>query len=304
MDAAYSGSTLIWCKHSDEYFTIEILTAGTLTLKFNTATTSSQNYITLDTEMSLNGGTWERVGDRTITVSAGDKIRLRGEEVTYQSDMVGRIKEPSGSTVSYKVYGNIMSLLDGDGFLYSQGFNGISNVFDALFFGSKGIVDASWLVLPEQTLSSRCYYQMFRKCSNLVSAPMYLPAVDLRVDVGAYQYAYMFSECSSLVNPPTILAQYGGIYSFEHMFSHCTSLTTSPDLQVRQSAQDCFDAMFDGCTALSLITCRMLNPDSTYNFKNWVRNVSPTGVFKKAHLANWTRGVNGIPENWTVQNVT
>ena len=35
----------------------------------------------------------------------------------------------------------------------------------------------------------------------------------------------------------------------------------------------------------------------------WLKDVSPTGTFKKAASATWSTGASGIPSGWTVQNV-
>lgn len=295
-DAAFSGSTLIWCKHSDEYFTLEVLTAGTITLKFDSTV---YGRVTLDTEMSVNGGAWTRIGERTITCNVGDKIRFRGEEVTYEDSFYPRIE--SDGTARYKIYGNIMSLMDGDNFLNSQGFNNVNEVFTYFFASDSGIVDASGLVLPEKQLTYGCYRYMFRFCENLVHSPKYLPAIDLRGSGRAYEG--MFSHCSSLVDTPVIFAYYGGGGSFEHMFSDCTSLTTSPDIFVREFGVGCFSYMFDGCTSMTKITCRVLRPGDGSAFYRWVRNLPANGDFYKAHIPTWVSGENGIPTGWTIHNV-
>lgn len=294
---AFSGDTLIWCLHSDEYFTVEVITPGQIWFYFDGVTPTNGSYIRLDTEMSVNGGSWERVGSRTMTFNAGDKIRMRGEEVTYEGI---RFRDPtSGTAATFKVYGNIMSLLEGDNFLNSQGFYNVKYVFEAFFYRNNGLVDASGLVLPEQNLTGHCYASMFDLCSNLVHAPKLLPAKE----IGIGCYYYMFARCPKLVDAPVILGESGGVGGFEAMFLDCTSLTTSPDIYMRSAGLGNFDQMFDGCTALTSITCRMLNYDSD-KFTNWVRNVPANGHFYKAHLAQWDRGVNGIPVGWTVTNVT
>ena len=41
------------------------------------------------------------------------------------------------------------------------------------------------------------------------------------------------------------------------------------------------------------------------NFKAWVDGVASSGTFiKAASMSSWSTGINGIPTNWTVQDVT
>ncbi len=63
--------------------------------------------------------------------------------------------------------------------------------------------------------------------------------------------------------------------------------------------------MFEGCNQLSSITCLatiLTASDSTFQ---WVKGVKADGTFTKASLADWSSltGDNGIPANWTVNNI-
>ena len=60
--------------------------------------------------------------------------------------------------------------------------------------------------------------------------------------------------------------------------------------------------MFNNCTKLNYIKAMFLTtPSNTYT-ENWTYNISSSGTFVKNASASWdVTGVNGIPENWTVE---
>ena len=85
------------------------------------------------------------------------------------------------------------------------------------------------------------------------------------------------------------------------MFSGCTSLTTAPELPATTLAEDCYSYMFKNCTSLNYIKAMFLTTPSALYTANWTFDVSSTGTFVKNTSASWNvTGVNGIPENWTV----
>ena len=86
------------------------------------------------------------------------------------------------------------------------------------------------------------------------------------------------------------------------MFYRCTSLTTAPELPATTLATDCYRYMFYNCRNLNYIKAMFLTTPSSNYTSNWTKNVSPTGTFVKNVSASWdVTGVNGIPENWTVE---
>lgn len=160
--------------------------------------------------------------------------------------------------------------------------------YEGMFEGCTSLTSAP-PELPITTLATSCYRDMFRGCTSLTSAPA-LPATTLAEGC----YAYMFYGCTSLRETPVLAASYliGG---------------REPDGDIRDNG--CYDRMFGGCTSLSRVICLATsvgpNPvtwgDPT---RHWLYNVSSTGTFVKSSQANsWTSGIDGIPNNWTVENV-
>lgn len=92
------------------------------------------------------------------------------------------------------------------------------------------------------------------------------------------------------------------------MFSNCTSLTTAPELPALTFPANGYNSMFSGCTNLNYIKAMFTNTPNPVGTLNWVKNVSSTGTFVMNADATWDpeeyRGINGIPEGWTVEKVT
>jgi hypothetical protein len=92
--------------------------------------------------------------------------------------------------------------------------------FSYMLYNNESITTVS-AVLPSTVLAERCYYSMFRGCTNLLEAPN-LPATELK----KYVYYYMFYGCTSLTSAPRAdkYTKYDPEQGF--MFSYCTKLTT------------------------------------------------------------------------------
>lgn len=232
---------------------------------------------------SLNNGSWTPIysaDNVSISVSAGDKIRVKGNNSYYGQNSPYTAPNESGyetrwnyfkSTAKYNVYGNIMSLIYGDSF---QNNNTISYdyVFNGLFYANR-IVDATNLIIPSTTLTKYCYHAMFSNCSYMTFAPK-LPA--------------------------TTLAE--GCYYV--MFVACSNLATAPDLLASNIPFHAYDSMFESCYSLNSIKCMATTGVNTNNCLRWLANTSSTGTFTKKSGVSWPSGDSGIPTGWTVVNAS
>ena len=273
--ALYLGSTKLWplgTDYSQEYLTIESLADNnTITWTF-TGSDPIQNVI----YWSKNGTSWSSAIASTsdtpvslATLNKGEKMYLKGENVTYASS--ASKYSHFNSDYEFNVSGNIMSLIYGDNFIGQITLSSSYNFF-SIFKGSK-VVDASNLILPATTLTSNCYYGMFSVCTSLVAAPA-LPATTLASScysnmfygctslatapelpattlTGTYCYSYMFKGCTSLATAPALPATTLANYCYNNMFKGCTSLTTAPELPATTLTADCYGYMFHGCTSLA-----------------------------------------------------
>jgi hypothetical protein len=259
-----------------------------------------------------NSGTWVPFTSTTsgyyIDLNNGDTLQLKGTGSTTSSNTI----TASGN---FEVYGNVASLT-----------NGQTNVsgFTYLFNEAKTLVSAKNLKLSK-TLAPDCYHFMFLRCSGLTSAPE-LPASTLASRCYASMFAYckglktppalsaetlaercymsMFNECTGLTSAPDLPAKTLTTGCYQQMFYRCSGITSAPVLPATTLVSNCYNTMFQGCTSLKYIKAMFTTePNSTYTY-DWVNGVPTTsdGVFVKNSAAQWdVRGVNGIPNNWTVQ---
>lgn len=196
--------------------------------------------------------------------NAGEKVYFRGNNTTFSSsDEKYSFMTQDGS---FKVSGNIMSLLDKS--LKSKIIP--SDWCFSMLFDSCDIISAP--ELPATVLSDNCYFSMFRACSNLVKAPA-LPALTLAEECYSCMFAYcssliatpelpatilvnscyqsMFLGCTSLTEVQSLPADIMARYCYGSMFALCSSLTSTPELPAINLAEGCYFDMFEGCTGLA-----------------------------------------------------
>ena len=164
-----------------------------LTLEATSAGTIVVNKPQTGMQYSLNGGakTTLTADPTNITVAAGDKVQFYGKGTTikaYCSNNSDNTSiQGSGTGFTFKVYGNIMSLIDETGFATATTLSA-KWAFTGLFSDNVYLTDASGLQLPAMTLAKNSYHRMFMGCSNLTAAPSKLPATTLTESC----YAQMF----------------------------------------------------------------------------------------------------------------
>ena len=153
--------------------------------------------------------------------------------------------------------------------------------------------------LPATTLEDSCYISMFNGCSNLDVAPE-LPATILADGC----YTSMFEGCTSLTKAPELPATILTDGCYAYMFKNCANLTSAPVLHADSLTMDCYKQIFWGCSRLDYIKCLATDISATYSTTQWVNNVAASGKFvMDKNMGDWTRGVNGIPANWTIDSI-
>ena len=171
------------------------------------------------------------------------------------------------------------------------------NCYDSMFSGCTSLTVAP--ELPATTLSDSCYQYMFKDCTNLTTVQSILPATTLASNC----YNSMFMGCTSLTKAPQLPATTLTSNCYIEMFFGCTSLTKAPELPATTLKPTCYTQMFYNCTNLNYIKCLATDISSTNCTTLWTSGVSANGTFTKAaSMESWTSGVNGIPNNWTVQD--
>ena len=198
-------------------------------------------------QYSKNGGAKTAMAEAPteINVAVGDKVQFYGNGTSITSYQ-GTIITGSGDGFTCKVYGNIMSLVDEEGFATATTLS-VYNTFYRLFYENTTLTDASGLLLPATELAPDCYDQMFMNCTHLTTAPV-LPATKL-VEKCYYR---MFYNCTALTAAPELPATKLAAECYNQMFRLCISLTTVPsELPATELANSCYRSMFMGCTALT-----------------------------------------------------
>ena len=236
---------------SMEPLTFNILSAGTINWK------AQDKSIKRTIKYKLNDGEWASITSRTgtsaptINVVEGDKLQFRGSNTQYATSSY---YNSFGSSASFEIEGNIMSLIYGDDFKNNSTISS-SYAFASLFRGCTKLVSAENLVLPATTLADSCYYYMFYGCTSLTTAPK-LPATTL----ASYCYYGMFSDCTSLTTVPSNLLPATTLveHCYQDMFYNCKSLTTAPALSATTLAEYCCVNMFQGCTSLTTVPSNLL----------------------------------------------
>ena len=154
--------------------------------------------------------------------------------------------------------------------------------------------------LPATTLGRSCYREMFYGCTSLTTTPV-LPAKTL----AEHCYHSMFSGCTSLTTASALPATTLVTSCYENMFKGCTSLTTAPVLPATTLVSRCYDWLFKDCSSLNYIKAMFTTTPSSSYTGGWVDGVSSSGTFVKNSSASWSvRGVNGIPNNWTISTAS
>ena len=240
--------------------TFEITNGGTIYWK------ASNTAYTVTLEYKKNDGEWTEITSTTgisapsIPVVSGDTVQFRGNKATMSYNY--NYNHFSGTSCSFSLKGNIMSLIN------STGFSELSTLTSAytfynLFKYCTGLTDASKLVLPATTLAEGCYNSMFWRCTSLTTAPA-LPATTL----ANYCYGDMFTNCWSLTTAPElpVTTLKNGCYS--SMFTNCWSLTTAPELPATTLTQSCYNSMFDGCSGLTTAPELPATTLADYCYKN------------------------------------
>ena len=207
-----TGTVTITDKYSTTVFTIEqdsyrinpltfkIISGGTIKWGAYTGTVDAAR-IRRRIQYKKNDGSWTDILSNTgssapsINVAANDIIQFRGDNLNYSDiakyDSYNSFK---GSTASFTIEGNIMSLINSTGFTTAETLNpNYQYTFINLFSGCTGLTSVENLLLPATALTYGCYQGMFSHCTSLQTAPV-LPALV----VPSNGYYKMFDGCTNL----------------------------------------------------------------------------------------------------------
>ena len=275
----------VYQSFDNQYLTIELIDSGSILWKM---LGSGASYTI---EYSKNEGSWTSVTSDTAGVSitgvSGDKFRFRGNNLYYNNGVTTSSSYKDNysffdipPTVRCNIYGNIMSLINGDNFVGTGLSAANIGAFVEIFKPSNltngnGIIDAENLILPVGNVIG-CFRAMFAGSRQMTKAPKVVNITN--VSGATYKCYYMFQYCSSLETAPFLPATSANNYDYQYMFSDCTSLIS------------CTSLLTSPTFTSSGICFRMF------------RNITSSGTLYKNSSASWTKGANAVPNNWTITN--
>ena len=185
-----------------------------------------------DMYYSFDGSTWKRCGIlTTVSMNNNTIVYLKNNNKILFSSGPQTFKFNKNA----KIGGPLSSIVD----MYRSCCN-------YLFGQNQYLTDASGLILEWDSLSQRCYEDMFSRCTSLTKAPK-LPATNLYEGC----YSGMFTGCTSLTTAPELPATTLALNCYNSMFLECTSLTTAPVLPATILIEGCYGSMFYKCTSLT-----------------------------------------------------
>ena len=187
--------------------TFEIISGGTINWKKQGSPTERT------IQYKLNGGTLTDLApNNSINVASGDVVQFFGTADTYGTS-TSAFNTFSGSTAKFNVEGNIMSLIDSNGYATATTLSG-TYTFYGLFQGCTGLTSAENLILPATILTDSCYRAMFNGCTSLTTAPE-LSATTLAQNC----YYNMFYGCTSLTTAPELPSTTLAIWLYQFNYS-------------------------------------------------------------------------------------
>ena len=314
-----------------EPLTLEAIGSGTITIE------NPQNLsITWGKSESMALATTSSLNPINIPVSAGDKVRLWGNNPVY-GDGTGAHNTHIYGSAPYYAYGDIRSLVNDSNYpnvtalepyafrelFAGQKFdnegNPIPNPLRAhptkeLVLGATTLAEGCYMnmfvrtaldrapALPATALAESCYEGMFGDCTSLVAAPA-LNATTLAVGC----YGGMFAGCTSLVTAPELNATTLAENCYMNMFDGCTSLAKAPALLAPTLVDGCYSYMFRDCPSLSAVTCLGTNPvlsdysEEPYvegNVDEWLLRTAASGTLTQRSGVIWPSAA--IPGGWSV----
>ena len=218
-----------------DYFWIEALDAGS-TVRFSEGANAPVTlFVSTDGKRTFRE--WDK--SELVLEQAGDRAYFYGTTGTFSTGYYGSWISQFGGTGRLKVGGRLSTLLARDGGSLQTA------CFHSLFARNDALVDASELIMPDETCPN-CFDTMFGYCKNLLHGPA-LPT--LHITERCYQS--MFSYCPSLAEAPALPATDLAEECYKFMFLKCTSLPKAPELPAVKMVKYCYEGMFDGCASLT-----------------------------------------------------
>ena len=285
-------AALVGCQQDDELHTDPIPYVTFSASEEQTMVIHEPESFSVEIFCSVNDGDWEDIGDKGYSITFGGAhgdLRLRATSEIGTSNDDGNYKISFENETPVACTGDIRTLVDWENYATANTENA---KFYQLFRGCTQLVSAP--ELPATTLAESCYYMMFNGCTSLTTAPA-LPATTLARNC----YAMMFNGCTSLTTAPALPATTLTPSCYNMMFRGCTQLTSAPELPATSLANNCYDMMFYGCKSLATAPVLPATTLAESCYQNMFRNCTSlnsitmlaTDISAFHSLTNWVDGV-------------
>lgn len=334
------GVNTLWEQAQPDYFYFEDRSGEANAISI-TKTGDIEEWLVL--EYSTDKSTWTTWDfSQTIALPANGKVYLRGNNQKFSVSgnnyhnfgSTGNVY--AGGSVISLFNKNVPQIIDSNATMFGFMFFGMTtlvgvdtNLFSGINYGSSG----SWRD------TTNMFYKTFSGCSSLVTppdlsglgyakgstfretfgncdllesaAPMNVTEIDTS---SANQFRTMYYHCFALTDASPLRIGFSTSvqYTFYQMFPDDRILATAPDLtSITTLGNQSMRLMFYNCKPLDVVKIGISAwgdfEDSTaadYNATyQWLSGVHSTGVFCKNSTLPVTRGVNYIPNNWSIADL-
>ena len=148
-----------------------------------------------------------------------------------------------------------------------------------------------------------CQFIVYGNIMSMISSTNFATLMDF---TATYVFRAFLMECTGLTDASNLVLPASGLTtgSYRFMFQSCTNLTTAPVLPAETLTSECYYGMFNGCSRLNNIICLATNTSASNCLYQWVNSVQTTSgtFYKNPSMTSWTRGINGVPNNWTIED--
>ena len=328
------NNDVVWTKTPPlDYFYIQNEYSGNNTFTLTVNGTLSPN----DIEYSKDRYNWIEfdlsLPTTTISLDDGEKLYLRksglstpsysnyvniscSESFSVGGDMTTFVDYSNDSITTLHDYQFFSLFKDATTLLYADSldFSKITTLSEysmsQLFMGCSSLVST-----PDLIFNNYGRYgisSIFRDCTSLVNPANFGNQTKY---TGRSVFYQTFFGCSSLQTPPnfsnlTLVDYSSSDFTFQYTFYNCTSLQYGPDFSGLTSIQPpmisgsagLFANCFNGCSSITDIIAPNISTWSVDTFKDWVKNVSASGVLHKNNGTSIPTGDSGVPSGWTTSN--
>lgn len=320
-DARLGGATIkeirnattqvvLWRKPAPNYFYFEDRSGAANSISI-TKTGDTAEWLAL--EYSTDKSTWTSWDfSQTLTLPANGKVYLKGNN-TYGFGKDNSNYHTFTCTGNYALGGDLFSIMDDSLDTYPTRFG------SRAFNGSTTLVDISQLVFGNRKMVGLVFTWMFQNCTSLTSLPneigvSYPSGTDLSSANSHFLQMFQTAPISNYPTFPNITAiGKNGMYRVAQGVSATpnTNLTYLDLSNITTLYNSALYQSFGHNTSLEVVKIGISawadfvdSSASDYNATyQWLGDVHSTGVFCKNATLPVTRGINYIPNNWSIADL-